>query len=299
MTESAERLRVGVVGAGPWAGFVHAPMFANHQRTTLSGVWARRHDAAEALASTHASTAFASFEDLLDHCDAVAFAVPPDVQADLAVTAARAGKAMLLEKPIALDLGAAERLVDAVEDAGVATQVNLTWRYTDAVRSFLAAVHAAPALGGRGHFISGAFLGGPFATPWRLEHGCLLDLGPHVIDVLDAALGPVVAVRGHGDPHRWVGLLLEHESGLSSEVSLSAHSDVDPFQSGVAVYTIDGALEVDATKAVTADVLPRIVTEFADTAADHRPHPLDVHRGLHLQRVLHAAAIDTGRGRGA
>ena len=39
-------LRVGVVGTGPWAHLVHAPMFAVHPRTTLAAVWGRRLDAA-------------------------------------------------------------------------------------------------------------------------------------------------------------------------------------------------------------------------------------------------------------
>jgi predicted dehydrogenase len=118
-----EPLRVCVVGAGPWAQLVHAPMLAGHPRTTLAGIWARRADAADELAARHASRGFESLDDLFGACDAVAFAVPPDVQADLATRAARAGKAVLLEKPIALDIEAAERLADAVGEARVGSLV--------------------------------------------------------------------------------------------------------------------------------------------------------------------------------
>lgn len=282
-------LSVGLVGAGPWASFVHAPMLAGHRRTRLDGVWARRPEAAEALAAEHGTSAAPSFEALLDRVEAVAFAVPPDVQAVLARTAAAAGKALLLEKPIALELDAAQRLVAEVDRAGVATQVVLTWRYSDAVRSFLRAVDGADAIGARGHFVSGALLGGPFATPWRLEHGPLLDLGPHVLDLLDAALGPIVAVQGHGDLVRWVGLLAEHESGRCSEISLSASSAVEPGRAGVEVYTPEGLIAVDASAAFGPEVLPRIVDEFADAVSGLRRQPIDVHRGLHLQRLLDAA----------
>jgi len=285
-------LRVGVVGAGPQARLVHAPGFAHDPRTTLAGIWARRPEAAHELASAHGTVACESYDELLDGSDAVAFAVPPDVQAELAVIAARAGKALLLEKPIALDLDAAQRLADAVDDARVGSQVVLSWRYADAVRAFLAAVASCEPIGGRGHFVSGSALGGPFATPWRLEQGPLLDLGPHVIDTLDAALGPVVGVRAHGDRHRWVGLLLDHESGLTSEVSLAARSNVDPARAGAEVYTEEGVIEVDAAAAVGPDdMVATLVGELVDTARGV-PHPLDVHRGLHLQRVLNDAARD-------
>jgi predicted dehydrogenase len=172
---------------------VHAPILANSPDTELVGIWARRPEAAGALAAKHNTSAVGSYEALLDACDAVAFCVPPDVQATLAVAAAKAGKTLLLEKPIALDLASALELVDAVETADVRTVVLLSLRYAQPVKDFLAeCAGLAPALGGRAAWVSGALRdGSPFATPWRLERGPLPDLGPHAIDVVDAAIGPV------------------------------------------------------------------------------------------------------------
>src|SRR3954447_21422403 len=78
-------VRVGLVGAGPWAGMFHAPMLSADAGTTLEAVWSRRPEAARALAAEHGATAAASYEELLDRCEAVAFAVPPDIQAGMAV----------------------------------------------------------------------------------------------------------------------------------------------------------------------------------------------------------------------
>src|SRR6201999_1267010 len=89
---------------------MHARVLAAGPETELAAVWARRPDAAAETAAPYGAPGAASFEDLLDRCEAVAFAVPPSVQAELAVTAARAGKALLLEKPLAADLPAARRL---------------------------------------------------------------------------------------------------------------------------------------------------------------------------------------------
>ncbi|HEY8545973.1 MAG TPA: Gfo/Idh/MocA family oxidoreductase, partial [Acidimicrobiales bacterium] len=233
---------------------------------------------------------------LFDRCAAVSFAVPPAVQAELAVDAARAGKHLLLEKPVALTTDAARRLADAADEAGVRTQVLLSWRYAAPVRDFLAQVAAGdPPFAGRGAFLAGGALLGPFTTPWRLEHGPLLDLGPHVVDLLDAALGRVVDVRAHGDPRRWVGLLLEHEGGAVSEASLTAHTMVQPPQARVEVYAESGVAEVDTGAGVGPEAFTTVVDELVRTVAG-TPHPLDVHRGVHLQQVLDAALRDLGAG---
>ncbi|MDP1794866.1 MAG: Gfo/Idh/MocA family oxidoreductase, partial [Acidimicrobiales bacterium] len=185
-------VKVGLVGAGPWANMVHAPIFANHPETELVGVWARRLEAAQQVARRSGTASFATYEELLDECDAVAFCVPPDVQAEMALVAARAGKTLLLEKPIALDLDAAQRLVGAIDEAGVRTVMLLSLRYAQPVKDFLVNARSiGKPLGGRVAWVSGAFKeGSPFATPWRLERGPLPDLGPHAVDLIDAALGP-------------------------------------------------------------------------------------------------------------
>lgn len=266
----------------------HAPVLAAGPETRLAAVWARRPEAAQHLASAHGAKACERIEELFDSCEAVAFAVPPEVQADLASAAAKAGKAVLLEKPIAADVAAAERLADAIGEAGVGSLVVLSWRYAAPVRSFLERADAFDAVGGRGRFVSGALLGGPFATPWRLQRGALPDLGPHVVDLLDAALGQVVGVRAHGRSLGWVGLLLDHEGGEVSEASLCGVSALESQEAGVELYGRDGMLEIDCASAVGAEAFATLRREFAAVARGGS-HPLDVHRGLHLQRIISSA----------
>lgn len=291
-----EPVRVGLVGAGPWAQLVHAPTFAAGPDTTLAGVWARRPDAAAVVAGPNHAPVFEDLDALIDACDAVAFAVPPAVQADLAVRVARAGRAVLLEKPIAADLAGAERLAAAVAENGVVSQVLFTWRYTTAVRRFLDEAAALAPFGGRASFVGSALLGGPFATPWRLEEGALLDLGPHIIDLLDAALGPVTRVRAHGDPHRWVGLLLDHEGGAVSEASLTAASAHEPMLVTTEVFGPTGGTRVDGSTAVDADTFPTVARELAAAVRSGTSPALDVHHGLRIQRLLDAAATDLATG---
>ena len=284
-----EPVSVGLIGAGPWAALVHAPVLAGSPHTRLAGVWARRPEAATELANRHGTAAFDSIEQLFDVCEAVAFAVPPDVQADLARRAARAGKHVLLEKPIAGDLSSAEQLAGAIGDAGVGSMVVLSWRYAEVVRAFVDEARGFAPFGGRGLFVSGALLGGMFATPWRLERGPLLDLGPHVVDLLDATLGRVTGVHAHGDLHAWVGLALEHEGGAVSEASMCATSPLQPHRAGIELYGAKGVIELDCATAVGPDAFATLATELASMVRTGTPHPLDVQRGLHLQGVLAAA----------
>jgi len=279
-------VKVGVVGAGPWASLVHAPVLAASPHTELVGVWARRPEAAAELATRHGVPAFDDVDALFDECEVVAFAVPPDVQATLATRAAAAGKHLLLEKPIALGLPEAESLVDAIDAAGVRSMVVLSNRYSATVRSFLEQAQSFDALGGRGVFVSGAFLGGMFATPWRLERGPLLDLGPHVIDLLDAALGPVVGVHATGHLLGWVGLQLLHESGVTSQVGLCASSAVEPSRASLELYGRAGVHELDLTGATGAAAFATLAEELAHTVTSGEAHPLDARRGLHLQRII-------------
>lgn len=291
VTAESPPVRVGLVGAGPWAHLVGAPMLAAGPHTSLSGVWARRPEAAAELAGRHGAPAADTLSALCDRSDVVAFAVPPGVQAELALTAVGAGKAVLLDKPIAADLDGAERLAQAIEDAGVASGVLLTWRYTDAVRRFLADGAGTSARSGIGRFTSGALLGGPFATPWRLERGPLLDLGPHVIDLLDAALGTVVDLDAGSDRHGTVELTLHHEGGAWSTATLcGTEADPGAHRAEVAVEGDDGRRAVDCAAAVGPATFVTVARELAARVRGQpAPQAPDVRRGLHLQRLLQRA----------
>jgi predicted dehydrogenase len=267
----------------------HAPMLAAGPATTLSWVYSRRLEAAAALADRHGARATDDFDTLLDNCDAVSFAVPPDVQPGLAVRAARAGKPLLLEKPIGLTLESARRLVDAIDDAGVPTQLMLTKRFSPGVRNFLAEAADFPVLGARAAFVSEAFLpGSVFATPWRLRHGALLDVGPHVLDVLDAAAGPIESVTAAGDPLRWMALTTRHQGGAVGQVSISSVVPGNFWE--CALFGAEGTLVTPPRDESERPVVMRAITdEFAEVVRTGVPHELDVHRGLYLQRLIQAA----------
>ncbi|MET0839102.1 MAG: Gfo/Idh/MocA family oxidoreductase [Marmoricola sp.] len=281
-------VRVGLVGAGPWAGMFHAPMLSADAGTTLAAVWSRRPEAARELAAAHGATAATSFEDLLDRCEAVAFSVPPDIQAQLAPQAALAGKHLILEKPLAFTVPDAERIVAAVDEAGVQTLLMLRNRFTVVGQEFVAAAQAGPLRGGLGSFITGAALpGSPFATPWRIQRGAVLDVGPHVLDLIDAAMGPIVRISATGDPLRWVGMTTEHEGGAVGSVAVSITTPGVRNEAHVRVFGDSGAVVFDGGEADRDTWVSEAITRaFAAAVETGQAPPADVHRGLHLQRLI-------------
>ncbi len=285
----APPVRVGLVGAGPWARAMHARMLAAGPETELTAVWARRPGAAAEVAAPYGAAVAGSFAELLDGCEAVDFAVPPAVQAELAVRAAAAGRALLLEKPLGPDPGAARAVADAVARHGVVSQLVLTKRYHPATRDFLRRAAAADVTGARSCYLHGAFLGGEFATGWRLAHGALLDLGPHLLDLLDAAVGPVAAVRGTGDPRRWIELTCEHENGAVSQASLSGSVRLPAARTRVELFGPAGELVYDTAGLDHEECWPVLRREFAAAVRAGRSGALDARRGLRLQELLHRA----------
>ena len=286
MSAMGDALRFGLVGAGPWARRVHVPGLIDHPGVDLVGVWSRKPEAVAGLGVAH----IPDFRDLLSQVDAVAFAVPPSVQADLAVTAVGLGKHVLLEKPIADTVDRAQRLTEAVERAGVVSLVNLVRRFAPETTDWLSEVHGTgPWSGGSARWLSGALLGGDYATStWRHEGGALADIGPHVLDLLDAALGPVDRVlSAHlGSPDLW-HLVLGHHGGATSTATLSMRLPMRPTITEVSVYGAPGYREVTGRATGPTDAFAAALDLFTTLVAENSPvHDLDVRRGLMLSRLV-------------
>ncbi|MBN1093873.1 Gfo/Idh/MocA family oxidoreductase [Blastococcus sp. TML/M2B] len=290
-------MRVGLLGTGPWARAVHAPALAAHPSAELAGVWGRDLAKAEALGAEFEVPGVADVDELLGQVDAVAIALPPDVQAPLAERAAAAGKHLLLEKPVALSAAAADRVADAVHAAGVASVVFFTLRFQDATATWLTQAGRTRLAGGAGSWLA-SVAGTPFAaSPWRQEHGALWDVGPHALSVLVPALGPVVSVQAGAGLLDTVHLVLAHESGAASTVTLSL--TVASMSGGVEFFVHGDAgrlvLLPEAGSAVEAFAVA--VDELQAAALTGGAHPCDVAFGRDVVVVLETAARALASGR--
>jgi predicted dehydrogenase len=276
-------LSFGLVGTGYWADVAHAAGIAAHPQAELVGVWGRDPAKAATLAAKHDVGTFDDLDELIASVDAVAFSVPPNVQAELAPPAAEAGRALLLEKPLALSVEAAERLVAAVR---APTVVFFTFRLDPGLAAwYREEVDGRSWDGGSVLYLASIFEpGNPFGqSAWRREQGGLWDVGPHALSALLPALGKVervVAVRG---PRDEVHLALEHESGAASSaaLSLTAPADVNEVvfwgTEGLARRPDAGEVDVVAAYGAAIDALLAGETVF------------DARFGLEVVRVLAAA----------
>jgi len=130
----AERTRVGVVGCGLIAQVMHLPYLAElTDRFDLAAVCDIRGDVAAACAERYSiPSVFSRWEDLLaEPLDAVLIATSGD-HAPIAIEAARTGRHVFVEKPMALSSADAERMVRAAQDAGVCLMVGTMKRYDPA-----------------------------------------------------------------------------------------------------------------------------------------------------------------------
>ncbi|MDJ0395434.1 Gfo/Idh/MocA family oxidoreductase [Rhodococcus sp. G-MC3] len=280
-------MRIGLIGAGPWASATHAPSLAAHPGVEFAGVWARRPEAAVGLGAP----VFETVDALLAEVDAVAFAVPPEVQAGLAITAAEAGKHVLLDKPIASTLDDATRLADAVGHAGVQSMVALTRRFAPETRAFLDEAHGKKWSAGVGTWLSGAILGGAYSySPWRHRDGALFDVGPHVFDLLDATLGSIADVifcRRDDAADAWT-VMLEHEGGAISTSQMSLATPVQPSLFRIELSGSDGVVSLDDRSTPATECFRVLLDEFLESVESGIDHACSVQRGLDLQEVLSA-----------
>ncbi|MCI2421982.1 Gfo/Idh/MocA family oxidoreductase [Saccharopolyspora sp. K220] len=285
-----EALRVGVVGAGTWAHRVHGPGLYAHPATRLATVWARRPDAAKTFAEPYDAAVADGFDDLLESVDAVAFAVPPAVQAELAAQAARAGKHLVLEKPLAADPAGAREVVQAVDGAGVAALLMLTRRFAPEVRDWLAGLRELGGWqGGTGRWLAGGLLAGDYAeSEWRQREGALIDAGPHAIDLLDAALGKIEEVHhAHRSGDDLWQIVFGHAGGATSTLTLSLRVPVQPSVVDFAACGEHGHAPLVGRRTAARECYARMLDDLIAMIRDGRTeHPCDVRRGLHLQQVL-------------
>ncbi|MGX9882948.1 Gfo/Idh/MocA family protein [Streptomyces sp. NPDC002276] len=283
-------MRIGLLGTGPWAQMAHAPALAGHAEWDFAGVWGRRPDAAKELADQYGVPAYDDVDALLADVDAVAVALPPSVQAELAVRAARAGRHLLLDKPLAPTVEQGQAVVDAVREAGVASVVFFTTRFLPETEAWITEQAAAEGwFTARAEWLGSVFTSdSPFAaSPWRQEKGALWDVGPHALSVLLPVLGDVrrvaAAVRGPGDT---AVLVLDHVGGASSTLTLSLTAP--PAAAGVAVE-LRGATGVtslpdSAGSAVSA--LGRAADALGEAVRTGRPHPCDAAFGQRVTDIL-------------
>lgn len=283
-------MRIGLLGTGPWARMAHAPALSAHPELDFAGVWGRRPEAAKELADEHGTRVYDDVDALLADVDAVAVALPPAVQADLAARAARAGRHLLLDKPLATTVEQGRAVVDAVRETGVASVVFFTSRFLAETEAWIGEQAAVEGwFTGRAEWLGSVFTSeSPFAdSPWRREKGALWDVGPHALSVLLPILGEVreVAAAAHG-PGDTVHLVLRHTGGASSTLTLSLTAPPAAAGAGVELRGAGGVTRLPEPSEGVGPAMIRAADALLTAARTGQPHSCDAAFALRVTELL-------------
>ena len=126
---------IGIVGGG-FGGYGLTPAFRRNPRCQVAAIATSSPESAEKAAEKYDIPDYCTWPELVasDEIDALAIAVPPSLQSDIATAALRAGKPVFAEKPLAINLDEAGRLADLAADSGAANMIDFifpeleTWR---------------------------------------------------------------------------------------------------------------------------------------------------------------------------
>lgn len=205
-------VRVGFYGAGFISQFHVAALAASSVPNEIVAVHDPDAERAARFAAAHGGRAVGE-DELLELVDAVYVATWTSEHPRLVEKAAAAGRAVFCEKPVAVDAPTVERMVAAVERAGVVDQVGLVLRFLPSFRWVRHLVRDERA----GRVLAVVFRDdqyipdqGVYGSTWRVDaaragRGTLLEHSIHDVDILQWLLGPVSAVSAtarevHGHP---------------------------------------------------------------------------------------------------
>ena len=201
-----DKIKIGIVGAGVW-GETHADIFQDHPATEVVAICDADGGKARARAAQFGiGDVYTDFREMAKkcRCDAVSIVTPDFLHADIAVAMAQSGKHMLIEKPLATTREDVERMVSAIDKAGVRAMVDLHNRWS-------------PPYNLAKQEIEGGALGVPQSAymrlndvkwvatdmlPWAGQSSILWFLGSHSVDTLRWLIGSevetVYAVKREG-----------------------------------------------------------------------------------------------------
>ncbi|PYI53602.1 Gfo/Idh/MocA family protein [Paenibacillus flagellatus] len=254
-------MKVAIVGCGG-LGNVHASCYAAIPGVTVVGVCDIEPDLREKLAERTGAKAYASFDEMLAQsgCDVVSVTLPSNLHKPFAIQAARAGKHVICEKPIALHLDDAAEMIRECEANGVRLFVGHVVRFFPEYAQMKRQIEAGSI--GRVGVAHAKRIGGHpgLRRPWFMDDaqsgGVILDLMIHDIDFFRWSLGEVRSAYGlrtvEGDVD-YASATLVFESGAVANVE-AYWGYPGPFTTAAEIAGSKGVIRSDSSKSVSLQV---------------------------------------------
>jgi predicted dehydrogenase len=204
-------LRVGIVGAG-FMGQMHANVYSYLPGVKLVGVADILQEKAEKIANEKGAVAYSSFEEMLagEELDLVDICLPTYLHCEYTVKAALAGKHVFCEKPMAMSLAEADKMIETTEKAGVKFMIGQCVRFWPEYAKLKELISN----GELGRITSASFWRLSATPTWAWENwlmdpkksgGALLDLHIHDVDFISYVFGEPRGVHSIGscDQRGW------------------------------------------------------------------------------------------------
>ncbi len=197
-------IRVAIIGAGAVSDYHHVPGLRLDRRAKLVAACDTNAQLLEQRKSDWNIDKVSTDPDAIcndPEIDAVIIATPNQTHRPIAVAAARDGKHVMCEKPLALNAGEVREMYHTARDNRVVNMTAFTYRFAPAMR-YIKHLVASGALGEPRHFRSQRFLDWPETSwGWRQYRklagaGDLFDMTIHRIDFAADLLGPIARVTG-------------------------------------------------------------------------------------------------------
>lgn len=197
-----DQVRFGIVGCGAIYR-THADALTLIDGASLSAVYDLQAERANLAAETYDVHCSSSLDDLFDHADAIIVCTPSGLHSEIGIQAAKAGKHVMVEKPIDTTLAKARALVDSCKSAGVKLATISQHRFSSAIRRTRDAAQS----GELGTLLAGdAYIkwyrtqsyydSGDWRGTWEMDGGgCLINQGVHMIDMIQWIMGGVKSVQ--------------------------------------------------------------------------------------------------------
>lgn len=261
--------KIALAGAGTLGGD-HARNFASIDGCQVAVVFDVVRQNAEALAA-EVGAQVAADEDRLwaDDIDVVVVTTPTPFHADYCVKAAKAGKHIFCEKPLARTLEQGEKVLEAVRDAGVTMMVGHVLRWFDpyARARDLVRQGAVGEVGMIRLSRINTLPGGPQSWFARYDWsgGVILDMSVHDLDWLLWTFGPAEKVYARGLYDRlpnmdYALMTIRLECGAIAHVE-GSWADLGMFRTSFEIAGSGGLIEHDSTRNITLTVQSREAAE--------------------------------------
>ncbi len=184
--------------------YIYTPPPAHPRLVAIAG---RDRARVEAAARRYGyEKAVTDWRDLIDDPEVQVFdnGAPNNLHAEPCIAAARAGKHIICEKPLARDAAEAKRMLEAAQAAGVVHMCAFNYRFVPALklaRDIIAAGRLGRIYHFRAQYLQEWIMDPNFGMVWRLDaseagSGVLGDLGTHIIDLARFLVGEPASVNG-------------------------------------------------------------------------------------------------------